>query len=404
MKTVLFWLLISPTLLWAQRIQVSPQDTQRKQSYLIMRDGTVVRGRIIRQDSSLITVQQRGDVMTFIESDQVTRITADRPPKTAGSGGSLYTMFVLRDSSRLEGTFVRRDSTMITVRKRNGQLTYFEPELLIRTETPSAEFNSDTGRGFTNRFSPWLLSGLTAHNAEKGRFYYRNTWLLLNEFDYGITRFWSVGASIVAPVPYLVNMDNYLGTGLYGDIKPRLFTKISVPIGQYVRLAINARYEANDAKTYPVRKGAFTFQGLTTIGSSQHNVTLGFGMAVPGQERITSYPYPYPGYMYPQPLQSSFYPPYIVEQLPTQKFLTVGIMQKLSPGLTLISDNRINLGASYRYYNDERVTASLAVRLDRRRHAFDMGLFSYIYAKPYLYDNKSVRFFPYLGYNLLIGN
>jgi len=398
MKTVLFWLLISPTLLWAQRIQVSPQDTQRKQSYLIMRDGTVVRGRVIRQDSSLITVQQRGDVMTFIESDQVTRITADRPPKAAGAGGSSYTTFVLRDSSRLEGNFIRRDSTMITVRKRNGQLTYFEPELLIRTETPSAEVDSDTGRVFTNRFSPWLLSGLTAHNAEKGRFYYRNTWLLLNEFDYGITRFWSVGASFIAPVPYLVNMDNYLGTGLYGDSKPRLFTKISVPIGRYVRLAVNARYEADDAKTYPVRKGAFTFQGLATIGSSQHNVTLGFGMALPGQERVI-------GYAYPQPWESSYYDPRVITvRLPTQKFLSVGIMQKLSPGLTLVSDNRINLGASYRYYNNERVTASLALRIDRRRHAFDLGLFSYIYAKPYLYDNKSVRFFPYLGYNLLIGN
>ncbi|QKZ14278.1 hypothetical protein [Spirosoma sp. KUDC1026] len=395
MKTVLFWLLISPTLLWAQRIQIRPEDTQRKQSYLIMRDGTVVRGKIIRQDSSLITVQQRGDVMTFIESDQVNRITADRPPKMVSSGGASYTTFFFRDSSRIEGTFVRRDSTMITVRKRNGQLTYFEPELLLRTETLSAEVNADTGRVFTNRFSPWLLSGLTAYNPEKGRFYYRNTLLLLNEFDYGITRFWSVGASFVAPVPYLISQDNYLGTGLYSDFSPLLFTKLSAPLGRFIRLAVNARYQADDAKIYPTRKGILTLHGLATFGSSQHNVTLGYGMAVPGKERVI-------GYAYPQPLQSSYYP-YITERLPTQKFLTLGIMQNVSPGLTIISDNRVNLGASYHYYNRERVTASLAVRIDRRRHAFDMGVFGLFYERPYLYENKAVRFFPYVGYNLLIG-
>jgi hypothetical protein len=402
MKTVLLLLLISPTLLWAQRLQISPEDTQRKQSYLIMRDGTVVRGKIIRQDSSLITVQQRGNAMTFIESDQVSRITADRPPKTAGPAGSSYTVFFFRDSSRIEGSFVRRDSTMITVRKRNGQLTYFEPELLLRTETLSPTSDPGSGQVFTNHFSPWLLSGLTAYNAEKGRFYYRNTLLLLNEFDYGITRFWSVGASFVAPVPYLINQDNYLGTGTYSDFSPQLFTKLSVPIGQYVRLGLNARYQADDIKVYPTRKGVLTLHGLTTIGSRQHNVTLGFGVALPGKERIIGYMYPYP-----YPWQSSYYPydpRFVTVRLPTQKFLTVGIMQQLSPGLTLISDNRVNLGASYYNYDNERVTASLAVRLDRRRHAFDMGVFGYIYSKAYLYENKALRIFPYLGYNLLIGN
>ena len=72
---------------------------------------------------------------------------------------------------------------MITVRKRNGQLTYFEPELVLRVDTVRADLESGDGAGggvLTNRFPPWLLTGQTAFNAEKGRFYYRNTLLLIN--------------------------------------------------------------------------------------------------------------------------------------------------------------------------------------------------------------------------------
>jgi hypothetical protein len=89
--------------------------------------------------------------------------------------------------------------------------------------------------------------------------------------------------------------------------------------------------------------------------------------------------------------------------IPTYHFLTLGLVQKVSPGLTLVSDNKVALGRDYYMYNDAKVTVSFALRVDRRRHAFDLGLYSLIYDSPYLYDNKSVRVFPYLGYNLLIG-
>ena len=399
-KTVLFVWLLCPLAGWAQTIKITPEDTQRKQSYLIMRDGSMVRGHIIRQDSSIITVRRRGGDMSFIEADQLLKISPVRPG-VAGevSGGQTrsavrHTIFVLKDSSRVEGQFVRRDSTMITVRKRNGQLTYFEPELLVRVD--SVQVESSDGRGpviMANRFSPWLLTGHTAYNPEKGRFYYRNTWLLLNEFDYGITRFWSVGANFIAPVPYLVYADPYYGWGQYWQTASKLFTKISAPIGESFRLGLNTTYQANQRYNYVGVRGTWTFQAVASMGSSQRNVTFGYGIAVPRAQ--------YQSYLYQPPTSSM--PQYVRIYIPNQSFLSVGLVQKVSPGLTIVSDNRVNLGEQYSYYNQERVTASFALRLDRQRHAFDLGLTGLIYSKPELWDNKSVRIFPYLGYNLLIG-
>ena len=80
-------------------------------------------------------------------------------------------------------------------------------------------------------------------------------------------------------------------------------------------------------------------------------------------------------------------------------------MQKVGPGLTLISDNRINPGPynSFYYDSSERVSLSFAFRIDRRRHAFDLGLYSLVYRDNASFYNSRVRFLPYLGYNLLIG-
>lgn len=398
-KTVLFLLLLYPLAGWAQTIRITPEDTQRKQSYLIMRDGSIVRGQIIRQDSTIITVRRRGGDMSFVEADQLLRISPMRPTaETLGgeqSGSTVrHTIFVLRDSSRVDGQFVRRDNTMITVRKRNGQLTYFEPELLVRVDSVQVEsFDGGKPVSMANRFSPWLLTGYTAFNPEKGRFYYRNTWLLLNEFDYGITRFWSVGASFIAPIPYLVYSDSYYGWGQYWQTTSKLFTKISAPIGESFRLGLNTTYQANQRYNYIGVRGAWTFEALATVGSSQRNVTVGYGLSTPRAQY--QYYVPYPGPSFPQP-------PRVL--MPNRSFLSVGVMQKVSPMLTIVSDNRINLGAKYAVYTSERATASLAVRLDRRRHAFDLGLSGLIYQRPEVWDNKLVRVYPHLGYNLLIGH
>ncbi|GAB4015921.1 hypothetical protein GCM10028773_07410 [Spirosoma koreense] len=378
-------------------IKISPEDTYRKHSFLLMRDGSVVRGQIIRQDSSLVTVRVRGE-LSFIEADQILRISANRPgdiplPADAQTTPITYTVFVFKDGTQVEGKYVRRDSTMITVRKRNGQLTYFEPELLQRIDTIRTTYSgvsASSGLGFTNRFSPWLLTGLTAYTAEKGRFYYRNTLGLINEFDFGITRHWSVGASFVTPVPYLVYTDLFVFNGFLANTT-KLFSTFSVPIGDRFRFGLNAQYQ-DLPFTGNFRRGPLTFQALASIGTPQRNVTLGYGLVNRGALRIMQNYGPY-GYTYTDVPTTS------------QSFLTLGIMQKVGPLLTLISDNRINLGKFLYYDSDriERASVSFALRLDRRRHAFDLGAYGLIYRDKYTWNDHQVRVLPYIGYNLIIG-
>ena len=405
MKTVLLLLLISPVIGWAQTYKITPQDAQRKQSFLLMRDGSVVRGQILRQDSTIISVRKRGGDLSFIEADQVISVLADRSELSGNPAGgrttSPYKVYVMKDGARIEGQFVRRDSTMITLRKPNGQFTYFEPELLARIDSVQAEPFADASRTFPNRFSPWLLRGTTAYNPEKGRFYYRNTWLLLNEFQYGITRFWSIGAKFVTPIPYLVLADGYYGTGQYTENSTQLITKLSAAISPAFRLGVNASFQPDRQNVYQSRRmgGKWTLQALTSVGSSQRNVTVSYGIVVPKTQQIIYYTY--------QPVWSSAAPQYTFVSFPNRSFLSVGVMQKIGRNLTLLSDNSINLGNRRTYYydsNGERASVSAALRIDRRRHAFDLGVYTLIYQRPYVWETgRTTRFFPYVGYNLLIG-
>ena len=399
MKTVLLTLfLVCPLLSRAQLFTISPADTERKTSYLVMRDSTVLRGRVLRQDSLIIAVQVRGGDMSFVEADQVVRIMAQRPEDTIDGTprvGTTQTVFVMRDGARVPGRFVKRDSTMITVRKPNGQLTFFEPELLSRVDTI---YGGPNGNGIiANRFSPWLLTGLTAFTPEKGQFYYRNTWLLLNEFDYGITRFWSVGGRFAAPFPFPgVDNDNAYATRYRAD-ESRLFTKLSVAITPGIRLGVNGSYQRSQRGEYIVNNyGAWTVQGLLSLGNSQRNVTLGYALTMPGRRNVALYGYYFPQ-MYPLPSVPTY-------RIPNQERFTFGIMQKIGRNLTLLSDNTLTLGSTYNLILDQRATVSFALRLDRPRHAFDLGLYSLISdAERKIYGDPSVRLYPYLGYNLLIG-
>ena len=397
MKTVLLFLLLSPTILWAQLTKVSSQDTQRKQSFLLMRDGSVLRGQVVRQDSSIISVRKRNGDMSFVEADQVVRISPNRPDVPVGmapSGSATpATVFVLRDGSQVNGTFVRRDSTMITVRKRNGQLTYFEPELLVRVDTvqvqdENAAIAGSTDRTFSNRFSPWLLTGQTAYNPEKGRLYYRGTLIMpspsdvtfaqLNEFTYGITRHWSAGIRLQPRI----NDAKVFGSGErnFLSVNALLFSKLTFAIGDQFRFGLNAVYQPRQKVSYFSNLQQLILQGLMSFGNSQRNVTLGYGRR--------------------------FYPDY--GSFPKQTFITAGVMHSIGRNLTFLSDNTFYLNPAFGGTSAE---LSVALRFSRLRHAFDLGALATVqprytyyggYPSPTGYETQSY-FSPYIAYNLIIG-
>ncbi|AKD55265.1 hypothetical protein [Spirosoma radiotolerans] len=384
MKTVLLALLLSPTILLAQLIKITPADTQRKQSYLIMRDGTTMRGHVVRQDSSIITVRKSNGDMSFVEADQVISILANRPteaPEPASSGEAPYTVFVLKDGTQLKGKFVRRDSTMITVRKSNGQLTYFEPELLSRVDSVQIQTEPTPllvsgGRSFPNRFSPWLLTGQTAYNAEKGRLYYRNTFLFLNEFQYGISRNLSVGVN-VNPFFGTIKPDNSARETVLGATI-RFNGKLTFPVGEQFRVGVNAIYQPRQKGYFYKIDQQLAFRGLMSFGNSQRNATLGYGL--------------------------QFYPGNTLNGKTT--YIVAGVMHKISPNLTFLSDNTFYLNL---YQGGTNAELSVALRLNRNRHAFDIGALGivqsyYSYSFSYYQPHTRTYVSPYIAYNLIIGH
>lgn len=379
MKTVLLFLLLSPLVLCAQVFKISPDDTYRKHSYVLMRDGSVVRGQVVRQDSTVITIRKGNGDMTFVEADQVRQITSNRPDHVATqiSSDAPSTVFILKDGTRLPGTFVRRDNTMITVRKNNGQLTYFEPELLMRVDTirESTGLSGSGGPAYLNRFSPFLLLNPTAFNPEKGHFYYRNTLLLVNEVDYGITKNWSVGLSTNPIINQIIAENSAKETVLGANV--RLFSKLTFPIGDQFRFGVNASYQPKQSGNYFAISQQVVVHGLMSFGTSQRNATLGYGMRI--------------------------YPDYTGRNKTT--YITAGVMHKVSGSLTILSDNTFYLA---HYLSGTSAELSIAMRFDRRRHAFDLGAFSSI--QPYynytIYQSTPTThayFYPYLAYNLIIG-
>ena len=381
MKTVLFLLLLCPAVSWAQGYKITPEDTDRKHSFLLMRDGSVVRGQIIRQDSTVISVRKRNGDLTFVEADQLVRVSANQPDAPVNATAP-YTVFVLKDGTQLAGKFVRRDSAMITVRKNNGQLTYFEPELLVRVDSVAArqepsDLSVSTGRAFANRFSPWLLTNQTAYNPEKGRLYYRNVFLFRNEFQYGITRNWSIGAT-VNPFFGTFEPNNQARETVLGATV-NFNSKLTFPIGEQFRFGVNAIYQPSQKGYFYRLNEQIVLQGLMSFGSSQRNATLGYGMRI------------YPG----------------IASVNKVTFISAGVMHKVSRNLTVLSDNTFYLNPNLSSTSAE---LSIALRFDRRRHAFDLGVLSivqpYFLYNPYGYPvtNQTRAYFsPYIAYNLIIG-
>ncbi|GAB3956427.1 hypothetical protein GCM10028805_46260 [Spirosoma harenae] len=359
-----------------------------------MRDGSVVRGQIIRQDSSLITVRVRGGDFSYVEADQVARISAVHPDesaiKTLTDSPATSTVFVLKDGTQLPGTFVRQNNIMITVRKRNGQLTYFEPELLLRVDTVRSDMHANgivtSGKPlYVNQFSAFLPFNPTAFNPEKGRFYYRNTLLILNELYYGVTSNWSVGVN-VNPFFGSFEKTNSARETVLGATY-RFFSRLTFPIGDQFRFGVNAMYQPRQKGYFYAMEQQIVLQGLLSFGNTQRNVTMGYGMRI--------------------------LPDYDFDLYSKTPFISAGLMHKLSGSLTILSDNTFYLNP---YLSNGSANLSLAFRLDRQRHAFDLGAVAVVQPRFTYYSGTTYPggyyssmpstysyFYPYIAYNLLIG-
>jgi hypothetical protein len=259
---------------------------------------------------------------------------------------------LLKDGTRLRGELIRQDSSEAIIRTENVGTITVKSEQIVRMEKIGVQAD---GEGFPNQFPQTMRILPTAYSAEAGKLYFRNYLISLSQFEYGITDNWSVGTTVYS----------FLPTNLFS-----VNTKLSFPVGQKVRLGINAQYAAI---RFPrlFLNGGFAgigyVQGLVTTGDRQNNATYGLGWSLSNGS-------------FSRNIVGSF-----------------GLVRKVSPKLTFISENILLFGGNVQ---GVVATVSAGIRFDRRRHAFDLATYVPLFFGANV--ETTALLFPFASYHLRI--
>lgn len=368
MKTVLILVLlfVSQRVVAQSNLSAIPPVGTPKVYTLLLKDGSVVSGQLIKRDSISLVVKKRNGRLTYVDLELFDRVIEDGAapsasqatlpdsptfaPLPAANDAKNY-LILFKDGTQVKGHIVRRDSTTLVIQKRNGQLTYADPLLVQAVQDPAQVVPE-------NSFAPFMTLNQTAHTADPGHLYYRNILLFYNELDYGISRNWSIGASVVPAAWFL--SDLYVPSVSFS-------TKVSFPLGNLARFGVSGGYQPS--RTYETFKQneVWNLQALLSLGDSQRNITIGYGRSSSGNTPLNRQPY-----------------------------FTVSAMQRLSPGVTFITDNTLFTNQNW-FFTGTAGLFSAAIRFERPRHTFDLGALGQTYIQ-----GKNPQFFPYLAYNLRI--
>lgn len=261
---------------------------------------------------------------------------------------------VLKDGTQLRGELIRQDSVEAVIRTGNLGEVRLRSEQIVRLEQVEARTQ---GEVYPNLFSQTMRLAPTAFSAEKKRVYFRNYLLYFSQFEYGITDHWSVGTTFFTFAP----------TNLFS-----LNTKVSFPVGDRVRLGINAQYAGLRFDDFLLNNGLYAdigyLQGIVTTGDRQNNTTYGLGWSIADGDV-------------------------------SRNFVgTFGLVRKVSAKLTFMTENFVLFG------NRDGTFASLlsaGIRFDRRRHAFDLAVYT-----PLVFERNTSATFtlaPFASYHLRLG-
>ena len=136
-------------------------------------------------------------LMPLLATAQEDEYYQKQPRPAKQSGRPIYTI-VLKDGTELRGELLRQDSTEAVIRTRNLGEVRLRSDQIVRIEQENAR---GEGQTYFNLFSQTMRLAPTAFPAEKGRVYYHNYGLYFSQFEYGINDNWSVGTTFFTIVP-----------------------------------------------------------------------------------------------------------------------------------------------------------------------------------------------------------
>ncbi|MBO0947768.1 hypothetical protein [Fibrella forsythiae] len=380
MKTLLTLLLLGS--LQTLLAQPGQSGKQTPVLHFVLIDSTIVSGRVIKQDSSMVVVRKRNGDLTYLETYQIVR-RSDIMPQRPDQPGETISSFSLRDGATVTGRVIKRTPLAIVVRQQNGTLSYIDPGDVLSTDTEAGTLPTGTLSGPDGNVpagSPYLLNSHTAYTPRSGQVYYRNTNLIRNELELGITNGWSLGIVYNPLITSLYASSVLINDAIYtnSDFGTQIYTRIGIPIGRKVRVGAELRTHLQYPEYAPTMRTSFLGQAQLSIGDQISNVTLGYTFKLGDQNAA----------------------------LLNEGALTIGVRQYLSPSLSFVSDNSIKLVTSF---SSPFARLAAALRIHRRHHAFDIGVLSavnrYIYSSYYGYYSWQTKFnaYPYLGYSVQFG-
>lgn len=180
----------------------------------------------------------------------------------AGDSTSII-LVEITDGNEFTGTIIFEDSSgIILLTEIYGELQIKTRNIKKRKEIPSEHLVGGE-YWFGNPHATRYFFGPNVYGLKKGEGYYQNTWILLNQVNYGITNYLSLGGGI---------MPLFLFAGSPTPVW--LTPKLSVPV---VRDKFNLgagvlfAHVLGDGSSFGIAYGASTF------GNRESNLTLGAG-------------------------------------------------------------------------------------------------------------------------------
>lgn len=371
MRSVLSLLLFLLSFSVTAQTSVAPLDSSRTVFSIYLKDGGYYVGRIVKRDAIKVVVRRAGGELSYLAPADITRIEPFQK-RIKLRGREIYNV-TLTDGTVYTGEITQRDSLRVILRRRGGE-SILSPKEIAKIEQVLEDGQAQVASGgvpvqtappsrFEGNQFPWLLYNQTGIPLRQGQLTYRNIWVLYNEVSYGLLSFLSLRASIT---PSFQTPNFFEGT-LY--TRPSLGAKLSIPLGKvHVGGDISYRWTEGTEYGFFYRDRNYrerTLSGFIAFGTIQQNLTL----AYTHMKRADSF-------------------------INDRQSIDVGFVVPIGRRLSLVSDNRLLVGQNQ--YNWERFSQiSGVLRLNRPRHAFDMGVLVAIR------DDNQLRLYPlpYVAFN-----
>jgi len=224
------------------------------------------------QDTTTISIETKGGVIytgqfVYENLDSIRIITEDFGAVSISKDEIINENLVsieTTDGNEFLGEITKEDSLSIVLKTRRlGEITILKSDIINREEVEVQQVK-DGKFWFYNPQSTRYFWSPNGYGLNKGEGYYQNIWVLWNQFSYGLSDNFSVGAGVIPLFLFGGGATPIFGTAKFSV--PLVKDKINVGGGAIIGTVLGED-----------ETGFGILYGLSTFGTPDNNVSLGLG-------------------------------------------------------------------------------------------------------------------------------